>query len=675
MRNNLSHYGVALLSVALALGGTLLLKSYIAPTPGVLFFPAVMVSAWYGGLVPGLLATFLSTLALNYLFFQPLYLLSITNLKTLVPLVVFILAAGLISYLNESRRTDQWKAEASLKSLGESEARFDRFVESNQQVLQQKETELRLITDTLPVLISFVDIEQRYRFNNRAYEEWFGHSAAEVYGKHLWEVVGESAYEVIRPYVEQVLSGQKVTFESEIPYKDGRTRYVNAIYAPKLDGQGSVEGFVVLITDISEQQAALRDRLLAAEALRESKERLMFALESAELGDWDLELSTKTAYRSLRHDKIFGYESLLPEWTYEMFLEHVLPEDRPLVEAKFLDALTKNDIWDFKCRIRRADGELRWIWARGHVYYNTEGEATRMLGLVSDISDAYEELRLRKQAETNLQELNETLEQRIQERTSQLEAANQELESFSYSVSHDLRSPFRHIAGFVELLTKQLNSETLDEKSQRYLQIIAQTAKQAGILIDELLSFSRMGRSEMRHVRLHLEELVQEVKRDLLTETQGRVIHWHIDLLPEVQGDPSMMRLVLRNLIGNAVKYTQTRAIAEITVGSTENENETIFFVQDNGVGFNMQYVHKLFGVFQRLHSNPQFEGTGVGLANVQRIIHRHNGRVWAEGEIDRGATFYFSLPKLSRRQEAGGRRQEAGGRRQEGDPPTRGGA
>jgi len=640
----LLHYFVAFLSVSLAVGVTLVLNPYISATPAALLFAAVMVSAWYGGLGPGLFATVLSTLTLYNLLLKRFYPVNTTNLNILVSLIVFILAAVLISSLNESRRTAQRKAEESLRFLSESEAKFDRFVESNEEVLRRRETEFRSITDTLPVLISFVDSQQRYRFNNRAYEQWFGQPATEVSGKYLWEVLGESAYQVIRPYVEQVLTGVQVSFETEIPYKNLGTRYIKAIYVPQFDRQGTVEGFAVLITDISEQHAALRDRFLAEEALRESEARLRFALQSAELGDWDLDLTNQTARRSLRHDQIFGYESLLPEWTYEMFLEHVLPEDRPLLEAKFLSALTNNDIWDFECRIRRADGEIRWIWGRGHVYYNEGGEAVRMLGLVGDITGS-------KLVETQLQQLNETLEQRIQERTGQLEAANKELESFSYSVSHDLRAPFRHIAGFVELLNKQPSSKNLDESSQRYLKIIAQTAKQAGILIDELLTFSRMGRTEMRYVALNIEELVQEVKRDLLAEAQGRIIHWHIQSLPQVQGDPSMLRLVLHNLMDNAIKYTRTRNIAEITIGSIDNQNEIIFFVQDNGVGFNMQYAHKLFGVFQRLHSDPEFEGTGVGLANVQRIIHRHNGRVWAEGKINDGATFYFSLPKLLKKE------------------------
>ncbi|MEH2149423.1 PAS domain S-box protein [Nostoc sp.] len=643
IREQLLHYGVAFLAVALALWTTLLLNPYLTPTPAVLFFAAVMVSAWYGGLGPGLLATVLSTLAINYFFLKPLYPQNITNLNIVVPLAVFMLTAGLISWLNESRRAAQRQAEKSLKLLRESEVQFGRLTESNEEALRQRETELHLITDTLPVLISFVDSEQRYRFNNRAYQEWFGHAAAEVYGKHLWEVLGESAYEVLRPYVEQVLAGEQVTFESKISYKDGGTRYINAIYVPQFNKQGIVEGYAALVTDISEQQAALRHRNLAEEALRDSEERYRILTEVSPqaiwMGDRDGGITYCNQYwldyTGMTMEQTAGYG-----WIYVIH-----PDDRDRVFKTSMQAVANATDYEVEIRFRRvSDGSYRWHIVRGLPFRDQSGQIIKWVGIASDIH-------ARKVAEAALQQLNEILEQRIQERTVQLEAANKELESFSYSVSHDLRAPLRHIAGFIELLQKRHSSTSLDQTSQRYLKIIAETAKQAGILIDELLTFSRMGRTEMRYINLNMEELVQEVKRDLIVETPGGTIHWHIESLPEVQGDPSMLRLVLRNLMGNAVKYTQTQNPAEITVGSIDNENEVVFFVQDNGVGFNMQYVHKLFGVFQRLHSDPKFEGTGVGLANVQRIIHRHNGRVWAEAVVDSGATFYFSLPKLSKKE------------------------
>ncbi len=233
----------------------------------------------------------------------------------------------------------------------------------------------------------------------------------------------------------------------------------------------------------------------------------------------------------------------------------------------------------------------------------------------------------------------------LQSRGELLLAANKELEAFSYSVSHDLRAPLRHIDGYAALLSKAAG-DALNDKARHYLHTISSSAKQMGHLIDDLLVFSRMGRQDMLHTTVSLDQLIKTVLHDLRLDLQGRAISWTMHPLPNVSGDPAMLRQVFINLVSNAIKFTATRPEAKIEIGVAEESSSDVeIFVRDNGVGFDMQYVNKLFGVFQRLHRNDEFEGTGIGLANVRRIIHRHGGRTWAEGAVGQGATFYFSLP------------------------------
>ena len=332
-------------------------------------------------------------------------------------------------------------------------------------------------------------------------------------------------------------------------------------------------------------------------------------------------------------EETLGYS--LEELVSRPFLDFVHPDDRARTIQENQRLLHGGEVVGFENRYRCKDGTYRWLmWSARPL-----GEAGLIYASARDMTE-------QNAAAENIRNLNEELKSRA----DQLEAANKELESFSYSVSHDLRAPLRHIHGFVEMLQKSPALQG-EDSAQRQMNVIAKSAREMGRLIDDLLAFSRTGRAEMHVVPFDMRKLVEDCLETLAPETRERRITWKIGPLSPADGDPNLLRLVWANLLGNAVKYTRPRGEAIIEVGqmvsatSPDESGDVTYFVRDNGVGFDMRYANKLFGVFQRLHRAEDFEGTGIGLANVQRIVHRHGGKVWAESKVGGGSTFYFSLP------------------------------
>ena len=378
------------------------------------------------------------------------------------------------------------------------------------------------------------------------------------------------------------------------------------------------------------------ERKRAEEGLRINEKRYRMAQAMGHVGNWEYSLQTTQFWCSDEAKRIYGFDPEQANFSTDD-IENCIPE-RERVHQALVDLIEAGKPYNLEFEIRPINSsESKIITSIAELQRDEHGAPLIVVGVIQDVTE-------RKRAEAEIRQLNQELEHRVIQRTAQLEAANHELEAFAYSVSHDLRAPLRHIDGFLELLQKRI-AATLDEQSRRYLDTIFASAKRMGALIDDLLSFSRMGRSDMATRPVELTPLAREVLRDLEPETRGRTIDWQIADLPVVTGDRAMLRVVLVNLIANAVKFTQPRERAEIEIGCRPGQGEVVVFVRDNGVGFDMAYADKLFGVFQRLHRAEDFDGTGIGLANVRRIITRHGGRTWAEGQINQGATLYFSLP------------------------------
>ncbi|MCX6249143.1 MAG: PAS domain S-box protein [Bacteroidetes bacterium] len=426
-------------------------------------------------------------------------------------------------------------------------------------------------------------------------------------------------------------TGEPLDINVRLVPGDEQMKHCHGIGKILYDDSGQPVRFVGTIKDITA-------RKLTENALIQSEEKYRNIFETTLEGIYQSTPEGRYISANPAFARMLGYSSpneLLTSISDIGKQIYVDPGQRLKIRRLLSDTgVVKN----FETQLFRKDGSIIWVQINSKAIRDDKGELLLYQGGMIDITE-------RKRAEKEITKLNETLEQRVLQRTSQLEESIKELEAFSYSVSHDLRAPLRHISGYVNLLTKQFNN-SLQEKEQHYLDSIAGSANHMGELIDDLLQFSRSGRQEMVQTKLNMNDLFQEVLKTIKQDISGRTIEWIIVPLPYVLGDVSLLRLVWMNLLSNAVKFTRVKKKARIETGYREESNEYLFFVRDNGAGFDMQYADKLFGVFQRLHSSHEFEGTGIGLANVHRIILKHGGRTWAEAKVDKGATFYFTLPK-----------------------------
>ena len=554
--------------------------------PYLLYFPTVTLAALYGGLLAGCLATTLSA-ALVFFWIQQ----GSMSPVELMALAVFFISSMMISFICEMMRRTPKRAK-----LAQEKAEA-----ANQELRSEVATRKQA--------------EETVRFQN----EEKGKRADElaIANKELAfqnEEKGKRADEL-------AIANKELAFQSEEKGKRA----------------GELEQRVVERTaDLEAANRALQASSTYARSLIETGlDPLVTISAEGKITDVN-EGSIKVT--GMSREKLIGTD----------FSDYFTEPDK--AREGYQMVFAKGFVTDYPLIIRHKDGRLTDVLYNASVYKDAAGNVLGVFAAARDVTE-------RKRAEEETRQLN-----------AQLEATNKELETFSYSVSHDLRAPLRHVQGYVDMLGREAGDK-LSDKGRRYMKTITDASQDMGALIDDLLAFSRMSRAEMCEVSVNLDTLVQATLRDLEPDTRSRNIVWKIPSLPAVQADAAMLKLALANLLGNAVKFTRPRNPAVIEIGvmedgsngvmgttqdaaavSSQNSNtptlqhSNVFFVRDNGVGFDPQYVQKLFGIFQRLHQAEDFEGTGIGLANVRRIIARHGGRTWAEGKLGEGATFYFTL-------------------------------
>jgi PAS domain S-box-containing protein len=458
------------------------------------------------------------------------------------------------------------------------------------------------------------------------------------------------------------LNAKKINgFQMEKRYlkPDGTTVWINMTISPLRDEDTAQPHHLCMIEDITERKKLDQLRKDSEHELNEKRERLALATTHNGIGIWDY---NPTNHKLVWDDSMFELYHIRRDdfiGTEQAWRASLHPDDLTRGDQELADAIAGIKPFNTVFRIVWPNGSIRYIKAIAKLFRDEQGAPVRMLGANWDVTAL-------KESEAKIHMLNAELEQRVVERTAELnaananilklnadlntraaklEAVNKELEAFSYSVSHDLRAPLRAIDGYARMAVEDF-SALIDDNGRRLLKVIGDEAKRMSRLIDDLLAFSRLSRQQIEPMKINMRALAQEVFDELMKFEPARTVELTLADLPAARGTEAMIRQVWVNLISNALKFTRKRPVAQIEIGAQADANDCwTYHVKDNGAGFDMRYADKLFGVFQRLHNQPDFEGTGVGLALVQRILQRHGGRIWAESEIDQGARFYFTLP------------------------------
>jgi PAS domain S-box-containing protein len=630
------RYGLAVAAVVAAMVFRLQVEEWVGGglATYITFYPVVMVAALLGGVGPGLAATAAASLITAFSILPPVGQFSIALPVDRVGMVIFVGMGLFLSLLAHYYRRTREKAAA-----------YDR--ELNLRELTREKAFLADLLENADQPFAVVYPDGRLGLVNRAFEQLTGYTAAELRAIDWSLALTPPEWRELEreKLTELARLGQPIRYEKECFRKDGTRVPIEMQINLQRAAAGQPEYFYAFLTDISERREA------------EAALRSAYAESEVRVRERSRELQEANAAIAAERQRFYDVLEMLPVYVILLDPDYRVPFANRFFRERFGESCGRR-CYEYlfertePCPIcetytvmkTRAPHHWEWTGPDGrdydiHDFPFTDSDGSSLIMEVGiDVTD-------RKQAEEGLRKAKETLEQRVVERTAELEAANRELEGFTYSVSHDLRAPIRHIAGFANLLETK-SGPSLDADSLRYLAFLVDTSKRLGVLVDKLLEFSRIGRTEIGVAEVDLAPLIGMVVENFRKKTVARKIEWRVGDLPVVRGDATMLRFVVENLIDNAVKFTATQAQALIEIGQVDDAGNHIIFVRDNGVGFDMAYYDKMFGVFQRLHTQAEFEGTGIGLANVQRIIHRHGGRVWAEGKINGGAAFFFSLPK-----------------------------